>query len=278
MTIEILALEKSAMERWRNGDPHGFMELSADDILYVDVGQVKPIQGVDAFHEYMKQFEGKIFYQKSEFIAPKVVQVGEAAVLSYNYRSTAFSPQGIITAQTPWNCTEVYFKRKGEWKIVHNHWSFVRHRVPENVEIPLPVPSSMVEYGGLLGELMKLERGAMERWRKGDPWGFIELYAPDVTYFDSGTRRRINGRPAMIAEYLRRQGKIFYDVMDFVEPQVQVCGDLAVLFYCFLSTSLNPDGSVLKRTPWNCTEVYQYLEGSWKIIHNHWSFIRGERF
>jgi hypothetical protein len=28
---------------------------------------------------------------------------------------------------------------------------------------------------------------AMERWRKGDPWGFIEISAPEVTYFDTGT-------------------------------------------------------------------------------------------
>ena len=66
--------------------------------------------------------------------------------------------------------------------------------------------------------------------------------------------------------------------MDFIEPGVQVCGDMPVLFYRFLSSWLNTDGSVLKRTPWNCTEVYQRVQGSWKIIHNHWSLICGERY
>jgi hypothetical protein len=51
-----------------------------------------------------------------------------------------------------------------------------------------------------------------------------------------------------------------------------------VLFYRFLSTRLNPDGSVASRVPWNCSEIYVRLEGSWKIIHNHWSFIRGEQY
>jgi hypothetical protein len=32
----------------------------------------------------------------------------------------------------------------------------------------------------------------MERWRKGDPWGFTDISAPDVTYFDTGTPRRIS--------------------------------------------------------------------------------------
>ncbi|OGN91786.1 MAG: hypothetical protein A2Y88_02255 [Chloroflexi bacterium RBG_13_48_10] len=124
---------------------------------------------------------------------------------------------------------------------------------------------------------MWLESAAMERWRKGDPWGFIELYAPQTTYFDTGTPQRINGKAALAAEYKRREGKIFYDVMDFIEPWILVSGDMAVLFYRFLSTRLNPDGSIASRTPWNCTEIYVRMDDSWKIIHNHWSFIHGER-
>jgi uncharacterized protein (TIGR02246 family) len=278
MDNEILLLEKSAMERWRNGDPMGFVELSADDILYVDPGLTKPIQGLEDYRSYMKQIEGKVHYQRSEFIGSKVVSVGDAALLTYNYRSSVLTPDGTVSSQTPWNTTEVYFKREGEWKIVHSHWSFVSHRVGEKVEIPLPVGSKLSEYDGVLGELMVLESAAMERWRKGDPWGFVELYAPQVTYFDTGTTKRINGRLAMTNRYKKIEGEIFYDVMDFVDPVVLVSGDMAVLFYRFLSTLLNPDGSVSQRTPWNCTEIYQRMEGSWKIIHNHWSFICGERY
>jgi uncharacterized protein (TIGR02246 family) len=278
MNDEILSLENAAMERWRSGDPMGFVELSAEDISYMDPGLVKPIQGLTEFKAYMEQFVGKIHYQKSEFIDPKVVVIGDAALLSYNYRSSLLSPQGELQSQTPWNSTEVYFHRHGEWKIIHTHWSFIHHRAPDIVEVLLPVQSTPMQYEGVLAELMALESAAMERWRKGDPWGFIELYAPDTTYFDTGTPRRINGREALSAEYKQRQGKIFYDVMDFLDPRVQVHGDMAVLFYRFLSTVLNSDGSVSSRTPWNCTEVYQRINGSWKIIHNHWSQIRGERY
>jgi len=277
MDDDILSLEQAAMERWRNGDPLGFVELSTKDICYVDPGLVKPVCNLDEYRSLMEQAIGKIFYQRSEFINPKVVQVGDAALLSYNYRSTQLSPEGKVITQTPWNATQVFFKRQGEWKIVHTHWSFINHRVPDDVDVPIPVPSSRVEYEGLLAELMRLESAAMERWRKGDPWGFVELYASDMTYFDTGTPQRINGRAAMIDRYKAIQGTIFYDVMDFIQPILRVCGDMAVLFYRFLSTWLNPDGSVSRRTPWNCTEIYQRLDGSWKIIHNHWSHIRGER-
>jgi ketosteroid isomerase-like protein len=278
MESAILSLEKAAMERWRNGDPMGFVEMSADDINYIDPGQTKPILGMDEYTTYMKQLEGKIHYDRSEFIDPKTIELGDAALLTYNYRSSVLDSQGTVTSYTPWNSTEVYFKRNGQWKIVHNHWSFIKHRLQEKIEIPLPMTSKFVPYEGLLAKLMALESAAMERWRKGDPSGFIELYAPDVTYFDTGTPQRINGIDAMRAEYKQREGKIFYDVMDFIDPRVQLSGDMAVLVYRFLSTRLNPDGSIASRTPWNCTEIYQRMQGSWKIIHNHWSFIQGERY
>lgn len=278
MDSTILSLEQAAMERWRNGDPMGFVEISSEDICYVDPGLTKPILGLEAFEAYMHQLVGKIHYQRSEFIDPMVVELGEAAMLTYNYRSSTLAPEGRVSSETLWNATEVYFRRAGEWKIVHTHWSFIHHKVPDMVEIPLPVVSSRFEYVGLMGELMRLESAAMERWREGDPWGFVELYAPQVTYFDTGTPQRINGREALSAEYQQREGKIFYEVMDFIEPWVLVCGDLAVLFYRFLSTRLNPDGSIASRTPWNSTEIYVRMAGNWKIIHNHWSHIRGERY
>jgi uncharacterized protein (TIGR02246 family) len=277
MEETILSLENQAMERWRQGDPMGFVELSAEDVTYVDPGLTSPIVGLEVYRAYMKQLEGKVHYQRSEFIEPRVVVVGDAAVLSYNYRSSVLTPEGALVSQTPWNTTEVYFRREGQWKIVHTHWSFLRHKLPASVEVPVPVQMSRQEYAGVLGEVMALEAAAMDRWRKGDPWGFIEISAPDVTYFDTGTPQRINGREALRAEYAKREGKISYDVMDFVDPRVQVCGDMAVLTYRFLSTRLNSESSVVSRTPWNCTEVFARLEGQWRIIHTHWSFIRGEQ-
>ena len=275
MTDTILPLEQQAMERWRNGDPWGFVELSAEDITYVDPGLASPITGLEQYKAHMKLLEGKVHYQGSEFIEPMIVTVGETAVLTYNYRSTELSLEGTVLSQTPWNATEVYFRRDGQWKIVHTHWSFIKHKLPASLEVPLPVHLSQQAYTGTLGEIMALESAAMERWRKGDPWGFIELYTPDATYFDTGTPKRLRGE-ALRSELAQRLGQIHYDVMDFVAPRIQVLGDMAVLTYRFLSTRLNRDGSIASRTPCNCSEVYARMDGKWRIIHNHWSFIKGE--
>lgn len=272
----ILAMENAAMERWRKGDPWGWTEISADDITYFDPFLAKPVNGMAEYKTCMKQAEGNVNYQVSEFIDPKVVFFGNTALLTYNYRSKVLDQGGSEISQMLWNTTEVYFKRAADWQIVHTHWSFVNHRLPEKLEIPLPVEMTPVTYTGVLGELMGLESAAMERWRKGDSWGFVDLYAPGITYMDSGTPARINGLEAMKTEYKAREGKIHYDVQEFISPMVQVLGDTAVLTYRFLSTTLQPDGSIRSRMPWNCTEVYVKLDGRWRIIHNHWSLIKGE--
>ena len=277
MKETILSLEKGAMERWRNGDPWGWAEISAEDVTYVEPGLTRPIIGLEEYKAYLQQLEGKVRYQGSEFINPRIVVIGNAAVLSYNYRSTVNAPEATGISQALWNTTEVYFRLEGQWRIVHTHWSYVKHKLPERAEVPLPVELSPQRYEGVLGEVMALESAAMERWRKGDPWGFAEIYAPDITYFDTGTPQRLNGLEAMKAELAQREGKIHYDVMEFIAPRVQVQEGMAVLTYRFFSTRLNPDGSISSRTPWNCSEVYARIDGQWRIIHNHWSFIKGER-
>jgi ketosteroid isomerase-like protein len=277
MEDTILSLEKGAMERWRNGDPMRWAEISAEDVTYVDPGLTSPISGLDEYRAFLLKIAGTIYYQRSEFIEPRVAAYGNAAILTYNYRSTVVSPKNEVLNHILWNTTEVYFRLNEQWKIVHSHWSYVNHGLPASLEVPLPVELLPQRHDGVLGELMALESAAMERWRKGDPWGFVELYAPEITYFDSGTTQRINGLGAIKAEYALREGKIHYDVMEFISPQVQVIDNAAVLFYRFFSTRLNPDGSILSRMPWNCSEIYVRMENKWRIVHNHWSLIKGER-
>ena len=126
MDDAILSLEQAAMQRWQNGDPWGFVELSTEEILYVDPGLTEPIMDREAYRDYMQPMEGKVHYQGSEFIDPRVVIVGDAALLTYNYRSSVLAPDGNISSQTPWNATEVYFLQDKQWRIIHTYWLFIR--------------------------------------------------------------------------------------------------------------------------------------------------------
>jgi hypothetical protein len=61
--------------------------------------------------------------------------------------------------------------------------------------------------------------------------------------------------------------------MDFIDPQVQIYGDLAVGIPLLID--LAESGRFLFRTghPGTCSEVYARQEGQWRIIHTHWSPI-----
>jgi hypothetical protein len=278
---KVISLEQGAMERWRKGDPWGWAEISTEEVTYIDPGLTEPIIGLEEYKKYLKQFEGKIQYEVSNFIDPKTVRCGDCVVLTYNYSDDypddEVTDDNSSSKQNLWNTTEVYCLIDNEWKIIHTHWSYVKHGLPQRTVVPVPVEQTAKQYEGVLGDLMALESAAMERWRKGDPWGFTDISDQGVTYFDKGTSKRLDGLEALKAEYAKRVGKIHYDVMEFIDPRVQAHGDLAVLTYRFFSTELNPDGSIAGRIPWNCTEVFCKKDTKWRIIHTHWSYINGER-
>jgi len=274
----IFKIEDSAMEAWRQGNPMKWIDISADSVIYIDPGLESPIVGKQAYTRYLEPAKGKIFYDKSEFGSPNVAHYGNTAVLTYNYYSMSKDSNGELQKTSFWNTTEVYRMIGNEWKILHTHWSYIQHSLPESLEVTIPIlPKGEPRLEGPAAEIMRLETAAMERWRKGDPYGFLELSAPEATYFDTGTPLRLNGLAELKPEYDKRVGKVHYDVMEFIRPRIQVFDDSAVLFYQFFSTVLNADGTIRARTPWNCTEVYAKTAAGWKIVHTHWSFIKGSR-
>jgi len=116
----IIALETVALERWCQGDPSGFLELSLPDVVYFDPFLPERINGLGALSEYYESIRGKIFSPRFEIIDPLVQEIGEAAVLTFRFNSYGKSEGSVMR----WNCTEVY-RRSGEsWKIAQTHWSF----------------------------------------------------------------------------------------------------------------------------------------------------------
>src|SRR6185503_18570501 len=119
--------------------------------------------------------------------------------------------------------------------------------------------------------IIALERKALERWNRGDPQGYLESYAPDVTYFDPFQERRVDGQATMQKLYGPIAGKVQVDSYEMLSPQVQQRGDMAVLTFNLLSHARRPDGDTIT-VRWNSTEVYARARGKWSIIHSHWSF------
>ncbi|MDR2914543.1 MAG: nuclear transport factor 2 family protein [Tannerella sp.] len=114
--------------------------------------------------------------------------------------------------------------------------------------------------------IIRMEKAALEEWNRGNPSGYLAIYAPDITYFDPMQIKRIDGFEKMEQMYEEVRGKVAVDRYEMLDPVVELSESMAVLSYNLVSYS----GKDVWR--WNCTEVYQLnSDHQWKIIHNHWS-------
>jgi ketosteroid isomerase-like protein len=126
--------------------------------------------------------------------------------------------------------------------------------------------------------IISLERSALDRWIRADPDGYLSLYARDATYFDPFREKRIDGVDELHAGLAAMRGVTLPFTeprYDMINPVVHVEGNVAVLSFNLVNYG-KPSGStqetVLAR--WNATEVYREIDGTWRIIHTHWSFTQ----
>ncbi|HEX5391926.1 MAG TPA: nuclear transport factor 2 family protein [Rhodocyclaceae bacterium] len=116
----LIALEQRALDRWCQGDPSGFLEISAPDVVYFDPFLERRMDGLDALTAYYENLRGQIKATRHEMLNTLVQVVGDAAVLTFNFHSWGGNED-----QYRWNCTEVYRREAGDqWRIIQTHWSF----------------------------------------------------------------------------------------------------------------------------------------------------------
>ncbi len=122
MTVadDIIALEKAALDRWCVGDPDAFLDLSAGEVTYFDPFRETRLDGKAALEALYGELRGQIDAPRHEMIEPTVQVVGDAAVLTFRFVSW----NGSEGARVAWNCSEVYRRDPGGWRIIHTHWSF----------------------------------------------------------------------------------------------------------------------------------------------------------
>jgi hypothetical protein len=117
----IISLETRALERWCNGDPSGFLEISAADVVYFDPFVECRIDGRIALASYYEPLRGKIKAVHFELINPQVQLTNDAAILTFNFKS-----QNTAQGELRWNCTEVYRFDPEGWRIIQSHWSLTQ--------------------------------------------------------------------------------------------------------------------------------------------------------
>lgn len=124
--------------------------------------------------------------------------------------------------------------------------------------------------------IMAMERAALDRWGKGDPDGYFEIMARDETYFDPTGAKRVDGEEALRPLIAPFRGKIRIDRYEMIDPRVQGDDHVAVLTFNLISRGAQVNAGKKGDVRWNATEVYQRIDGRWKIVHSHWSYTKPE--
>ena len=119
--------------------------------------------------------------------------------------------------------------------------------------------------------ILAQERDALDRWSAGDPEGYAQSAADDVTYVDFiAAHVRVEGIRAL-REYLSTiKGQFPAHTYEIVNPRIQVYGDVGILTYQYYPTSL--DGEAMGASKATC--VYRRTDEPWHMVHAHWSILR----
>ena len=116
----IIALERAALERWGKGDPGGFIELAADDIVYFDPFLAARLNGREEFVRLMESIRGQVQVDRFELLDPRVQASRDLAILTFNFVSWPERPM------CRWNATEAYRREGDRWRLIHQHWSLTK--------------------------------------------------------------------------------------------------------------------------------------------------------
>lgn len=117
--------------------------------------------------------------------------------------------------------------------------------------------------------IVGLERAALDRWCKGDPYGFVDNALDDVTYFDHVTKDRVDGIAALKDHARQFVGTV--EVPRYEMPNVRLRREGNTAILTFNWETYSREGELTSR--WNATEVFVRREGQWKYAHIHWAPI-----
>jgi ketosteroid isomerase-like protein len=99
---ELVALERSALDRWIKLDPQGYLHLLAPEVTYFDPFTERGVDGLE------------------------VQRHGDVALLTFNLVNYGKLPDAPERVLARWNSTEVYSRIGATWKIIHSHWSYIQ--------------------------------------------------------------------------------------------------------------------------------------------------------
>lgn len=121
---DVIALERSALDKWAQGNTHGYVEIGAEDVTWFDFnpGPQRRVEGVGALSKLLAPLDGHIPQHTYELADPKVQVYENTAILTFHWSGTTRDGQPLGR----WKVTSAYHWKDGKWRMVHAHWSVVQ--------------------------------------------------------------------------------------------------------------------------------------------------------
>ena len=118
--------------------------------------------------------------------------------------------------------------------------------------------------------LEKIEM-ANDRWASGDPMGFVDCAAEDITLIDDlNAPKPVTGKEALDAYLENFKGMIPPHQHELLAPLFQHYADMVVVTYWYQGIFDEP------AEPWKVTSVYRYADDEWLSVHENWSQVHQE--
>lgn len=114
----VLQLEKAALARWCQGDPGGFLAITAPEITYFDPFLPRRLNGLAALTDYYEALRGQVAAETWSLENPVVEAGEEFALLSFDFHSVSRGGE-----HHHWHCSEAYRLKPEGWRLVQTHWS-----------------------------------------------------------------------------------------------------------------------------------------------------------
>lgn len=118
----IIRLEKSALDKFLNGDMSGYRAMwSKRSFTYFDAVVKQRVESFAGMESFLDSLEGKLHADDYCFLSPRVQFGLDTAVLTFQL----FARTNL--GDIEYNCVEVFQKEcDGEWQVIHSTWSTIR--------------------------------------------------------------------------------------------------------------------------------------------------------
>ncbi|MEU6230923.1 nuclear transport factor 2 family protein [Streptomyces sp. NPDC047042] len=120
--------------------------------------------------------------------------------------------------------------------------------------------------------LVEFEKSIQWQWSSGDPTGYMDALAEDVTYFDPLAEHLLVGREAVREHWKRIYADASITRQEYLNEVARPLSDDEVLLaFNFKTYQQDDNGEEKLFLSWDMSLIFRKTGGKWQVAHGHLS-------